>query len=224
MFTGTNILYRRTLFNRAQERRCVTLLLPYTVIVSYHCYRIIVNMVNCYREPVIYTLALQILNIHFIQTDVWCFIPVYNCQTYCTHQTDLNIRVVSIVHSFLRKTSICRGHFHCSKTTCPSPCARSISRARPQGMVEILCVYFTVMFLLALALDFVLPQIAACRGSFVFCLFFIPCLFVFILYSFSNYFVYFPNNWKLNLDSTPSIKEVCLLICNKPPVQTFEYN
>ena len=56
------------------------------------------------------------------------------------------------------------------------------------------------------------------------CLFFPLC--VFILYSFSNYFVCFPtNNYELNLDSTLNITEVCLPICSKPPCANMcEYN
>ena len=41
-------------------------------------------------------------------------------------------------------------------------------RAHSRGMFTILCIYRTVMFWLAIAFDFVLPQIASCRGSFVF--------------------------------------------------------
>ena len=152
---------------------------------------------------------------------VWCFIPVYNCQ--CTHQTDLNKRVLSIIHSFLRKTPICRGHFNC-KMTRPSPCACLISRAPSWGIVEMLCIYLTIMFWLVLAFDFVLRQIGSCRGSLAFCFLF-HSLFIHIHFkSFCNYFAYFHNNCKLNLDSTLSIKEVYLLMCNKPPVQTCEYN
>ena len=55
------------------------------------------------------------------------------------------------------------------------------------------------------------------------CLFFPLC--VFILYSFSHHFVYFPTTiYELNLDSTLNRTDVCLPIYSRPCANMCEYN
>ena len=78
------------------------------------------------------------------------------------------------------------------------------------------------MFCLVPAFDFVLARIVSRGGAFVFS-FLIYFLIICIHYvSSSTYFVYFPNNYELNLDSISSIEEVYSLIWSKAPVQTRE--
>ena len=139
-------------------------------------------------DSFLYLATFQMFDVLFLYTIVRLSVLIKRIST--------NVKYPTSIVFLVRKTSICRGHFHCSKTTCPSPCARSISRARLQGMVEMLCIYLTVMFWLALALAFGLccPKLRHVEVYLCFVFFFIPCLFVFFLYSFSNYFVYFPNN------------------------------